>query len=255
MSSPTSASCMLICADDALGTDLQGAFSRDDRFRAERGPADFTASLERLVTAHPPDVVVLDQRLPGIDGGSAMRQVADAAPGAAIVVHSGGRGATATGASVGRSFVAAAAEGLAPESTHLFRLPATPTPALARQFSTEMCERWGAGSIVDSVQLVASELVTNARTHAAEPIGFQLGFTSERVIVVVRDSEPSAPSPRHPAKDAVAGRGLAIVGAFAIAWGYRPQLRGKAVWAVLGRGGSTELDDDTTIDVGAASRS
>ena len=255
MASPTSASCMLICADEGLGADLQRAFALDERFHAERGPTGLTASFEWLASTEPPDVVVLDQRVSGLDGGSAMRQVADAAPGAAIVLHPGGRGATATGASEGGSFVAAAADGLAPESSHLFRLPARPTPALARQFAAEMCERWGAGSIVDSVQLVASELVTNARSHAAEPIGFQLGFTNDSVIVVVRDSEPSAPSPRHPVADAVAGRGLAIVSAFAIAWGYRPQLRGKAVWAVLGRGGSTELGEDATIDVGAASRS
>jgi two-component sensor histidine kinase len=73
-------------------------------------------------------------------------------------------------------------------------------------------------ALIADVQLVVSELVTNALTHGAGPAGLALSLTSSEVTcsvtsAVVHAELPAAPS--VPAASARSGRGLAIVNAVA----------------------------------------
>jgi CheY-like chemotaxis protein len=231
------AASVLVCSDDAeLRSELHRALDLDDRFLPECAAIDLAAGLARMMDPDRPDLVLLDRRLPGLEDGPVLQRLADAVPPAGIVLHPGRPSATATGASVPVSFVDAIAGAVAAKASHATRYPGTPTPSAARRFAAEVCERWGVGSIVDSVQLVASELVTNATHHGSEPVGLRIDVTSATVFLEVRDANSSAPTLRGSDLDALSGRGLNLVSAFAIVWGIRPSIGGKAVWAVLGHG-------------------
>ncbi len=76
-------------------------------------------------------------------------------------------------------------------------------------------------ALIADVQLVVSELVTNALTHGAGAADLALSLTSSQVhcsvtSAVVDAASPAAPSaPSAPAALARSGRGLAIVNALA----------------------------------------
>jgi hypothetical protein len=55
------------------------------------------------------------------------------------------------------------------------------------------------------------------------------------VVVIVTDPSPHPPVKRDPSEDAEHGRGLNIVEALTVRWGWRPEDPGKAVYAILAR--------------------
>jgi anti-sigma regulatory factor (Ser/Thr protein kinase) len=87
---------------------------------------------------------------------------------------------------------------------------------------------------------VTSELVTNAIIHAgAESIGLELTFLegAAEVTIVVTDPCSRPPVMVAAGEDAEHGRGLRIVEALSVRWGWTPQGPGKAVFAVLTKEG------------------
>lgn len=74
-------------------------------------------------------------------------------------------------------------------------------------------------ALVEDVQLVVSELVTNAITHGAGSTVLRLALTNSAVhcsVTSIRDGEPPrVPEPAVPSAAARSGRGLAIVNAVA----------------------------------------
>ncbi len=90
-------------------------------------------------------------------------------------------------------------------------------------------------NLLDTAQLVTSELVTNAVTHtgtaATLAVSREPGGTALRI--AVGDGSTRHPAARDAAPDALGGRGLAIIDALAQSWGVTDQGEGKVVWAQL----------------------
>ncbi|WP_411150263.1 ATP-binding protein [Streptomyces sp. A30] len=84
--------------------------------------------------------------------------------------------------------------------------------------------------IVDTVELLVSEVVTNAYRHSPMETYVSMERTPDDFRVTVWDHAPGTPMPRAPAADDERGRGLGIVEACADEWGVRDYPHGKAVW-------------------------
>lgn len=108
-------------------------------------------------------------------------------------------------------------------------------PADARAWGMQQCsDRMRASdAFVGSLELVISELVTNAVRARPSEIVVTLGFAGDRVRVGVRDDAPGRPTLLRVAPTDSHGRGLAIVTLLADEWGVVAAPPGKEVWAVL----------------------
>jgi anti-sigma regulatory factor (Ser/Thr protein kinase) len=106
-------------------------------------------------------------------------------------------------------------------------------PQLARRYARAQCAGHTPRTLVD-VELVVSELVTNAMRHGRGEITMHLEVAPDRVVVGVQDEGAGQPAPRRPDVSEVNGRGLALVAMLATEWGVRPEPGGgKVVWCVL----------------------
>lgn len=95
--------------------------------------------------------------------------------------------------------------------------------------------------IVDTVELLASEVVTNAYRCSAQEAYVSMERTPEDFRVTVWDHGSGAPALRTASDEDERGRGLGIVEACADHWGVRDYPRGKAVWfSVVPKGGGDE---------------
>lgn len=90
-------------------------------------------------------------------------------------------------------------------------------------------------NVVEVVELLTSELVTNALVHGTGDPALVLGVGERHIRVEVHDSEPTLdlkPVQGEPSRPH--GRGLAIVDALATTWGVEPRWDGgKVVWFAL----------------------
>lgn len=133
------------------------------------------------------------------------------------------------------------------------RLPKDPkAPLLARAFvRNALCERHSRETR-DEVELLVSELVTNAVVHGGSLVTMELDCEGpDGIAVSVSDSSPSWPVARTPEPLDESGRGMALVELISDAWGVREpgipdaaapadgapapgrlprQAQGKAVW-------------------------
>ena len=78
---------VLIEDEDEIRDVLRVLFDLDDRFRVVAEAADGLRGIA-AVTAHQPDVVVLDMQLPGATGAEVIRAAHEASPGTRIVIFS-----------------------------------------------------------------------------------------------------------------------------------------------------------------------
>jgi anti-sigma regulatory factor (Ser/Thr protein kinase) len=83
------------------------------------------------------------------------------------------------------------------------------------------------------VELLVSEVVTNAVLHARSALSLCVVRQGDRIRVEVEDTSPVAPVVRPHDDTAMTGRGLALVAALAAEWGVQPTDRGKSVWFVV----------------------
>lgn len=123
--------------------------------------------------------------------------------------------------------------------------PTTPSAAEARAFAAEACRTWGVPSgTASDVQLIASELVTNAILHARTEVELSVVLRRDVLRVEVHDDDPVLP--RLPVANAVTadasaiaehGRGLLLATRLASQMGAEPAGAGKTLWAevMLGR--------------------
>jgi anti-sigma regulatory factor (Ser/Thr protein kinase) len=126
-------------------------------------------------------------------------------------------------------------------------LPAA-TPCARLHARNIVCE-WGLHNLTDMIELVVSELVTNAvkasmdqdqRPHYTDEAGpayihLRLSADHRAALVEVWDENFKLPEPSQPGLDDESGRGLMLVEALAERWGWDLPAagRGKIVWALL----------------------
>jgi anti-sigma regulatory factor (Ser/Thr protein kinase) len=113
---------------------------------------------------------------------------------------------------------------LAPEPT---------SPRTARRFAREIIERWQLPLIREAVELIVSELVTNAVNHARSAMTLSLARQDDLVRIAVRDASPELPIERSVDLTALSGRGLGIVRSLATDFGTFGAPYGKTIWAHL----------------------
>jgi anti-sigma regulatory factor (Ser/Thr protein kinase) len=116
-------------------------------------------------------------------------------------------------------------------------LPCTlAAPGLARRYLASRAATWPAG-LLDLVELLASEVVTNAVLHGRGPVELLLNDDGTRLKVEVGDGLPGPLPwmPGQPVGGHERGRGLLIVDYLADRWGCRPHSTapGKIVWFEL----------------------
>jgi anti-sigma regulatory factor (Ser/Thr protein kinase) len=93
----------------------------------------------------------------------------------------------------------------------------------------------------DDAEIITSELVTNAIQHVAQDPAETIGVTVARVwypvavAVIVSDSSTEGPIRREASATSERGRGLEIVEALSVHWGWHPEPDGKAIFAVIAR--------------------
>ncbi|RJQ91205.1 ATP-binding protein [Amycolatopsis panacis] len=115
-------------------------------------------------------------------------------------------------------------------------LPADVTaPAVARRrIQAALASIDLPGTLRDDVLLATSELVTNAVEHGERPERLELMLTTEELVVSVFDRGAKIPELQAPSSPAAArSRGLQLVHALSIRWGYNPAEGGKCVWAAF----------------------
>jgi anti-sigma regulatory factor (Ser/Thr protein kinase) len=118
----------------------------------------------------------------------------------------------------------------------------TPLPrnvTLARHRAARLAVDWGFQSRAGDVEVVTSELLTNALLHGSlrnRLIRVRLTATGATLRVEVSDPRGERqPTPREATCEEQFGRGLTLVGALADDWGTCPRLGvGKTVWAQWG---------------------
>ncbi len=140
-----------------------------------------------------------------------------------------------------------------PLTSDLGPLGALPTaPRLARGFISVVLNGWGLDSLIETTELVVSELTTNVVQAVTDPDGtlvydaegklpllwVRLSSDRARLMIEVWDTLPSvlgAPVMRHPDEDSESGRGLELIEALSDDWSWEavPGWHGKRVWAIL----------------------
>jgi anti-sigma regulatory factor (Ser/Thr protein kinase) len=108
-------------------------------------------------------------------------------------------------------------------------------PFAARRFVAGLlaCRPFAGRVAPDDVQLVVSELTTNAVIHAGTPFSVSVGYEHDAIRISVQDWNRMQPVMRVGAPTAPSGRGLPLVTAVASDWGVEPAPDGKTVWAEL----------------------
>lgn len=148
---------------------------------------------------------------------------------------------------------------------HHFEIELKAHPAEARRAracTREQLQHWGLDQLVETAELLVSELVGNAVVHTTTPALLRLSYlypvshysasdypasdhpasdypagddpTSHVVRLEVSDTSDKRPRPRHAAPDDEAGRGLELVTLFSDRWNWHTHEAGKTVWCEIG---------------------
>ena len=121
----------------------------------------------------------------------------------------------------------------------------------ARRFAGRATADVGRTQLASDVELVVTELVTNALLHAGLPVVVRITPIDSGVRVEVEDSTRQAPIPAISSTEAMTGRGLALVSAVARAWGVEPGGLGKTVWCEVVESAPAEPPPAGDLDIDA----
>ncbi|MFC8511270.1 SpoIIE family protein phosphatase [Streptomyces sp. NPDC057411] len=124
-------------------------------------------------------------------------------------------------------------QGLPAESVGDWRLPREPrSVGRARELARAQLTAWELEPLVDTVELLVSELVTNALRYGEGEIRLRL-LRDRTLVCEVWDAGLVQPRRRRAKDTDEGGRGLQLVGLLSAAWGSRRTPRGKTVWFEL----------------------
>ncbi|MER5947128.1 SpoIIE family protein phosphatase [Streptomyces sp. NPDC001904] len=114
-----------------------------------------------------------------------------------------------------------------------WRLPREPkSVGRARELTREQLLAWDLEPLVDTTELLVSELVTNALRYGEGEIRLRL-LLDRSLVCEVWDAGLVQPRRRRARDTDEGGRGLQLVGLLSAAWGSRRTPRGKTVWFEL----------------------
>jgi serine phosphatase RsbU (regulator of sigma subunit)/anti-sigma regulatory factor (Ser/Thr protein kinase) len=131
------------------------------------------------------------------------------------------------------ALLAARFDGIAPSDVaYWFLEPHPQTAGRSRRLVRRALHRWGLEELAESVELLVSEVVTNAVQHAGRPITLRL-LRTDILRVEVGDDAPQLPRMRHATPQDENGRGLFLVNRLAQRWGATRLSAGKVVWFEL----------------------
>lgn len=115
-----------------------------------------------------------------------------------------------------------------------FYLPCDPhTVSRVRAILRRLAPAWRYEGILDSVELVASELVTNVVVHTADHAWLQLAHDGSLIRLATVDADVRKAELKEAGPADEAGRGLVIVHALSSSFGVEYVGHGKRVWAEL----------------------
>ncbi|MEU2913697.1 SpoIIE family protein phosphatase [Streptomyces massasporeus] len=134
------------------------------------------------------------------------------------------------------ALLAARFDGIAPSDVaYWFLEPEDAAPGRARRLARRALQRWGMEELGDSVELLVSEVVTNAVRYASRPVTLRL-LRTDVLRCEVGDDVPQLPRLRQARATDEGGRGLYLVNRMARRWGATRLSTGKVVWFELNRG-------------------
>ncbi|WP_330298340.1 ATP-binding SpoIIE family protein phosphatase [Streptomyces sp. NBC_00503] len=138
------------------------------------------------------------------------------------------------------ALLAARFDGIAPSDVaYWFLDPEETAPGRARRFARRALSRWGLEELQDSLELLVSEVVTNAVRYAERPVTLRL-LKTDVLRCEVGDDSPQLPRQRRARDDDEGGRGLFLVNRMARRWGATRLSSGKVVWFELQLPGTPE---------------
>ncbi|MEI5103683.1 SpoIIE family protein phosphatase [Streptomyces sp. PmtG] len=124
-------------------------------------------------------------------------------------------------------------QGLPAEHVGDWTLPREPrSVGHARELACARLRAWGLDALVDTAELLVSELVTNALRYGEGEIRLRL-LLDRTLVCEVWDGGLVQPRRRRARDTDEGGRGLQLVGLLSAAWGSRRTPRGKTVWFEL----------------------
>ncbi|MEU5519413.1 SpoIIE family protein phosphatase [Streptomyces sp. NPDC093250] len=133
-------------------------------------------------------------------------------------------------------------QGLPADSVGDWTLPREPrSVGRAREYARAQLMDWDMEPLVDTTELLVSELVTNALRYGEGEIRLRL-LLDRTLVCEVWDAGLVQPRRRRARDTDEGGRGLQLVGLLSAAWGSRRTPRGKTVWFELPLPGT-----DTTL--------
>ncbi|MGA5170616.1 MULTISPECIES: SpoIIE family protein phosphatase [Streptomyces] len=131
------------------------------------------------------------------------------------------------------ALLAARFDGIAPSDVaYWFLEPEEQAPGRARRLARRALARWGLEDLSDSVELLVSEVVTNAVRYAERPVTLRL-LRTDVLRCEVGDDSPQLPRQRRARDTDEGGRGLFLVNRLARRWGATRLSTGKVVWFEL----------------------
>ncbi|MFJ6568261.1 SpoIIE family protein phosphatase [Streptomyces sp. NPDC091292] len=133
------------------------------------------------------------------------------------------------------ALLAARFDGIAPSDVaYWFLEPEDAAPGRARRLARSALARWDLEDLTDSVELLVSEVVTNAVRYASRPVTLRL-LRTDVLRCEVGDDVPQLPRLRQARATDEGGRGLYLVNKLARRWGATRLSTGKVVWFELNR--------------------
>ena len=239
-----------VLVDDAeeMRALTRSILARDGRFTVVGEAVNGLEAIE-IVTRLRPDVVVLDIGMPLLGGIETLPRLREVSPETRIVMHSaypademqrpsfegGAIGYFEKSADV-RTFASRLHALVAVLETVQQVLDLTyasdlMSPRAARRDLRTALEARLEPDALATVELLTTELVTNAVQHARSTAQVTAAVTPRGLRIAVADAGPGVPSVRYGGPpEAERGRGLALVESLSSAWGIEQSAAGKAVW-------------------------